>query len=87
MNVAKTIQYFWLIALCQTPAAETNSAISRIINRPIEDVRAALQKFSAKTNTPSGFVFSTKDLPGISYTVEFADCAPPALEPSLPASI
>jgi hypothetical protein len=58
-------------------AADTNLNQSIIVARPLDDVIRAMQTYYFSTNYhgPAYAVFSTKAVPGVSYTYGIVDCA------------
>ena len=79
--IMKTISLFLFLVACASRvgvlAAETNLNVSRVLDRPLSEVRAALQTFCAEMRHGSTAPIRTNDVPGDSYSVSWSDCAPP----------
>lgn len=65
-----------LIAVCVS-AADANLNQSITVERPLDDVIAAMQTYYFGTNPDYGFeaVCGTNSVPGVSYTFKIMDCA------------
>ena len=70
--------FLWLLPslVASAVAADTNLVLSRTLNLPVVDVRAAIEAYANPTNSGTR-PWRTNDLPGVSYSASFMDCTPP----------
>lgn len=55
---------------------KTNLSSSVSVNRPLSDVRSAIQAYCAdRTSHPGFYTSRTNDVPGVSYGIDLMDCA------------